>query len=60
MQFLECLILSGVVIELIAIRSLLIKLHDLDDFLHLRLVKLLEESVECGSSLSPILGLSLG
>ena len=60
MQLLERLILSGVVVQLVAVGSLLIQLHHLDDLLHLRLVQLLVEGVECGSSLPPVLGLALG
>jgi len=57
---LEDLVLSGVVVKLIAVGPLLIKLHHLDDLLHLRLVELLVESIERGGSLPPVLGLTLG
>lgn len=57
---LELLRLCHVVVILEAVLLLGVGLHDLNDFLDLRLGQLLVESVESGGSLAPVLGLSRG
>ena len=60
MIFLEQMILVVIVVKAVPISLLRIAFHHIDDLLNLRHVKLLVEGVKSGTSLSPVLGHTLG
>jgi hypothetical protein len=58
--FLENSVLGVVGVKVVSVRLLAVHLHDIDDFSNLGHVELLVERVEGGTSLSPVLSLTLG